>query len=158
VNATHWLAGANWPDVMEQPAPKLAFKAGDPAGGAGQEFLGGALMVAPCPEVSGGHVPLLIGTLQYRSVEKFAYKHVPPLDWQSASERQGEQKLPSPTHVEALGMHAEIEPHCWPDPQSAALPHSGVHAPLRQCWNVPLTGGHSPSFVQAAPCAGAHTG
>jgi hypothetical protein len=96
--------------------------------------------------------------LQNRSVEKGAPLRQKP-SVQSASERQGEQKPPSPTQTPARGTHTSLDgaPHFCPALQSASDPHSGVHLPLSQCWKVPRDGEQSSSVVHAWPLLGTQT-
>jgi hypothetical protein len=66
---------------------------------------------------------------------------------QSASERQGEQNVPSPLHTPARGAQYVVVllRHCWVGSQSAFEPHSGAQTPVvegtppvgepkSQCW------------------------
>jgi hypothetical protein len=75
---------------------------------------------------------------------------------QSASERHGEQKLPSPTHTPARGTHVLTGWQVAPPAQAASLAHSGVHLWLSQCWYTPPAGGQSSSLAHLAPAPGVH--
>jgi hypothetical protein len=88
---THWLAGEK-SLAADVHATRLKFA---PAGGVGQLPVGGPIVEHI--------VPLFIAWLQNRSVEYAAVRQKPLL--QSASERHGEHKPPSPRHTPARGMH-----------------------------------------------------
>jgi hypothetical protein len=66
----------------------------------------------------------------------------------------GAQKVPSPLHTPARGVHTPTFGQVWPDAQSALLPHSGVQRPPSQCWYVPFAGGQSSSLAHVLPAAG----
>jgi hypothetical protein len=70
--------------------------------------------------------------LQKRSVERGA-ELKQKFGWQSASDRHGEQNVPSPTHTPAFGTQTLRRVHFWPAAQSPSLLHSGVHVPPSQC-------------------------
>jgi hypothetical protein len=137
---THWLVGAKSLAVdVQATACALA-----PAGSDGQPPAGGPVVAE--------QFPLVTGALQKRSFEYVDTRQKPPPLAQSASDRQGAQKLPLPTQEPARGAHTESGTHVWsfaPGSQSASLPHSGVHAPALQCWNVPSVGGQSSSLLHA---------
>jgi hypothetical protein len=75
---------------------------------------------------------------------------------QSASDRHGEQKLPSPTHAPARGMQVRTSWQLCPAVHPASLAHSGVQCLLSQCWKIPPASGQSSSVEQAFPAPGVH--
>jgi hypothetical protein len=107
------------------------------------------------------HGDTVARAVQKRSVESFigdGAKLMQKFGRQSSSDRQGEQKLPSPTHTPARGTHTLRGLHLWPAAQSPSLLHSGVHTCPSQCWYAVAVGGQSSSLSHAAPAAGVQTG
>lgn len=71
---------------------------------------------------------------------------------QSASERHGEQKPPSPRQTPARGVQTRAHWHLAPAPpapgplQSPSDAHSGAHFPASQCCTIPASAGQSSSL------------